>query len=100
MVVCAWADRFDRSQSKKTINEVGGGGGGGGGAACGGGLSHAPRRNAAIPATNSFFSMSRLPSRLKPASDGPGHWGIQRRYFAKVPGRCKVLDLGIWPLAK
>ena len=46
----------------------GGGGGGGGGAACGDGLSHAPRSNAAIPATSSFLSMSGSPQSFGPAS--------------------------------
>ena len=36
MVVSAWCDRFERSQSKNTMNDggvtIGGGGGGGGGA--------------------------------------------------------------------
>src|SRR5690349_306753 len=64
MVFSACVDRFDRSQSKKTMNDVAWtGGGGGGGAGGGAGSLHAASNDAVAKAISSFLIMKSFPRR-------------------------------------
>src|SRR5262245_64076233 len=98
MVCTACCDRFERSQSKKTMNDAGataGGGGGGGGG--GGSEAQAAMSTVVARTTNSFLSM--ICSLKAKASKGrsslsdrapAGAFGGKRHIAAPVPqGACK-----------
>src|ERR1044072_1762131 len=96
MVWTACCDRFERSQSKKTMNDVGAATGGGGGGGGGGSEEQAATSSVVARTTNSFLSM--ICSLKAEASEGRSSlsdralaraFGIKRHNPARVPAPCR-----------
>src|SRR6478735_7284725 len=97
MVCWAWALRFERSQSKKTMNDDGWAGGGGGGGGGGAGSEQALRKNAAAPATSSFLSMNVSPRELRTALEDAATEGANGAFLTRFPANANFLTIsGPW----
>src|SRR5215208_2251353 len=93
----ACCDRFERSQSKKTMNDGGAAAGGGGGGGGGGSEAQAATSSVVARTTNSFLSMIFVPSKRRLRKGGApfrtahpeGAFGGKRHNPARVPAPCR-----------
>src|SRR4051794_14444026 len=97
MVWTACCDRLERSQSKKTMNDVGAATGGGGGGGGGGSEEQAATSSVVARTTSSFLSM--ICSLKAEASEGRSSlsdraparaFGRKRHNPARVPAPCRM----------